>query len=451
MEVAVHSYFATGVALVGAGMIAVSPVVPKPDFELPALPAVHASVPVELTALENPLELVAQLVQQSLANVNALGNRILAEPAPILQQILTNQAANAGDLASDFQQFLANSAATITQDVPQQIQMAVTAFQGGHITDGLNDLVGAVLLPVLGNGLSNLAVISDVFNVLARPVQNLANLIEAGPTILLNGAIAPIIVLSNFVNAIGNGAEGVIGAVQTGNPMKIATALADGAIGLVAAAINSVIDPDNGVIGAVLNLRNVTAQALGAPVAFAAKSSVTDVPSSTAKMLTLSTTSETAQTQATEDAKTPSDGATATSDKDAGSTVASAADDTTDAKDGTATGTDTSSAATDSSASTGTEAQSGSDADGKAASGTSGKGSTDNTDSTDSKGSTDNTGTAKGSTSDSSSSTATKSDNGATKASEPKKDADAGEKAAKDKAGNANARNEKAASDKTAK
>ena len=73
MEVAVRSYFATGVALVGAGVIAVSPVVPKPDVELPALPAVHASVPVELTALENPLELVAQLVQQSLANVNALG------------------------------------------------------------------------------------------------------------------------------------------------------------------------------------------------------------------------------------------------------------------------------------------------------------------------------------------------------------------------------------------
>src|SRR5689334_13873463 len=105
MEVAVRSYFATGVALVGAGVIAVSPVVPKPDVELPALPAVHASVPVELTALENPLELVAQLVQQSLANVNALGNRILADPAPIL----TNQVANAGDLASDFQQFLANS------------------------------------------------------------------------------------------------------------------------------------------------------------------------------------------------------------------------------------------------------------------------------------------------------------------------------------------------------
>jgi hypothetical protein len=438
MEVAVRSYFATGVALVGAGVIAVSPVVPKPDVELPALPAVHASMPVELTALENPLELVAQLVQQSLANANALGSKVLADPAPILQQILTNQMANAGDLASDFQQFLANSAEAITQDVPQQIQMALTAFQGGHITDGLNDLVGAVLLPVLGNGLSNLAVISDVFNVMARPVQNVANLIEAGPTILLNGAIAPILVLSNFVNAIGNGAEGVIGAVQTGNPLKVATALADGAIGLVAAAINSVIDPNNGVIGAVLNLRNVIAQALGAPVAFAAKSSsVTDVPSSTAKVMTLSTTPEATQTPAKDDTKRPSD--SATSDKDAGSTAASAAGDSTDAKSSTATGTETSSAATDSSAGTGTDSSS-TDTDGKAATGTSAK------DETDSKAATDSTGDtsdAKDSTSDSSSSTATKSDSGSTKTSEPKKDGD--KEKGNEKTG------QKAASENTAK
>jgi hypothetical protein len=439
MEVAVRSYFATGVALVGAGVIAVSPVVPRPDVELPALPAVHASVPVELTALENPLELVAQLVQQSLANVTTLGNKVLSDPAPILQQILTNQMANAGELASDLQQFLANSAAAITQDVPQQIQMALTAFQGGHITDGLNDLVGAVLLPVLGNGLSNLAPIQDVFNVLARPVQNVANLINAGPSILLNAAIAPILVLSNFVNAVGNGAEGVIGAVQTGNPLKVATALADGAIGLVAAAINSVIDPNNGVIAAVLNLRNVVAQALGAPVAFAAKSPVTDVPSSTAKMVALSTTSAATQTPAKEDAKTPSDSAMA--DKDAGSTAASAAGDSTDAKSSTATGTDTSSAATDSNAATGTESQSSTDTDGKAATGASAK------DETDGKGATDSTGATsdvKGSTSDSSSSTATKSDSGSTKTSAPKKDGD------KEKA-NEKADNEKAASENTAK
>ena len=438
MEVAVRSYFATGVALVGAGVIAVSPVVPKPDVELPTLPAVHASVPVELTALENPVELVAQLVQQSLANVTTLGNKVLSDPAPILQQILTNQMANAGELASDLQQFLANSAAAITQDVPQQIQMALTAFQGGHITDGLNDLVGAVLLPVLGNGLSNLAPIQDVFNVLARPVQNVANLINAGPSILLNAAIAPILVLSNFVNAVGNGAEGVIGAVQTGNPLKVATALADGAIGLVAAAINSVIDPNNGVIAAVLNLRNVVAQALGAPVAFAAKSSVTDVPSSTAKVVALSTTSAATQTPAKEDAKTPSDSAMA--DKDAGSTAASAAGDSTDAKSSTATGTDTSSAATDSNAATGTESQSSTDADGKAATGASAK------DETDGKGATDSTGATsdvKGSTSDSSSSTATKSDS-STKTSAPKKDGD------KEKT-NEKADNEKAASENTAK
>src|SRR5262245_23394037 len=133
MEVASRSHFATGIALVGAGVIAVSPVVPKPDAHLPALPAAHVSAPVELTALESPLQLITELVQQSVNNVIALGGRVISDPAPILTQILKNQVTNAGDLATDLQTFIANSATAITQDVPQQLQMARDAFSQGQI------------------------------------------------------------------------------------------------------------------------------------------------------------------------------------------------------------------------------------------------------------------------------------------------------------------------------
>jgi hypothetical protein len=128
MEVAVRSYLATGVALVGAGVIAVSPVVPKLDVEHPTP---HVSAPVELTALENPLEVIAQLVQQSISNAVTLGGKVLADPAPILQQILKNQLGNASELGAALQQFIANSATAITQDVPQNLQMALEAFSQG--------------------------------------------------------------------------------------------------------------------------------------------------------------------------------------------------------------------------------------------------------------------------------------------------------------------------------
>jgi hypothetical protein len=91
------------------------------------------------------------------------------------------------------------------------------------------------------------------------------------PDDLLNAGIGPILALSNLATAVGNGAEGLIAAVQSGNPVNVANAVIDGVAGLAGAAINSVIDPNSGLVAAVLNLRNVIAQALGAPVAAVTK------------------------------------------------------------------------------------------------------------------------------------------------------------------------------------
>jgi hypothetical protein len=411
MEVAVRSYLASGVALVGAGVIAVSPIVPKPHIELPAVPVPHISAAVDLAALENPLQVIAELIQQSVANATALGGNVLANPAPILEQILKNQIANVGELAGDLQAIFAGTGSAITQAVPQQIQMALEAFSQGQITNGLDDLLGAVLLPLLGNGLSNLAPIQDIFAVLAKPVENLANVITAGSTIVLNAGIAPVQVLSNFINAIGPGAEGLIAAIQTGNPVNVANAVIDGVAGIAGAAINSVIDPNSGLVATVLNIRNLIAQALGAPVALVAKvAAVNELPAAAAKTVTLSTTSTasatgSAATASKGDAK-PSD--STTSDKDAGST---------DTKSGSPTKSDESSTATDSSAT-------GSSATGSGAAGSStteSKSGTDTGKDTDSgKGATtgkDDSSGSTGAASDSSSASTPKTGSGTTKTS----------------------------------
>jgi len=430
MEVAARSYLAADVAVVGASVIAVSPVVPKPDVQIP-IP--HVSASVELAALENPLEVIAKLVQQSIDNAGALGGKVLADPLPILQQIFTNQMGNASSLAGALGTFIANTTTAITQDVPQQLQLAQEAFEQGHITDGLNDLVGAVLLPILGSGLSNLEVFQDIFNVIRNPVQNVLNIIDAGPTILLNAGIGPILVLSNLVNAVGGGAEGLIAAVQSGDPENVANAVIDGVAGLAGAAINSVIDPNNGLIAAVLNLRTVIAQALGAPApAVAAVAAVNELPAAAAKTVTLSTaptTSDATQTPSKADATTTSDNTATTSDKDAGSTDAGTASGSTDATSSSTTGADASSTATDSSTASGAESKTGTDATGK-----------DDSTATTSAGKDDAAGkadasNAKGAASDSSSDSGAKADNGATKASGTKKDSGSGEKADHEKAG----------------
>ena len=84
MQLALRPYVTAGIALVGASVIAVSPIVPShSEVHLPA---------VNLTAsIDNPFQVFAPVV-------NAAGNWItstiqseITNPFPILQQIATNQ------------------------------------------------------------------------------------------------------------------------------------------------------------------------------------------------------------------------------------------------------------------------------------------------------------------------------------------------------------------------
>src|SRR5689334_3927222 len=102
VHVAVRSYITAGVATVGAAALVAAPLaVPPPEIHLPAIHA--SSAVVELAAMANPIAEWVTVVQTTFANVAALGTQFQNDPAPILQQILTNQLANAATLATAFQ------------------------------------------------------------------------------------------------------------------------------------------------------------------------------------------------------------------------------------------------------------------------------------------------------------------------------------------------------------
>ena len=133
-----------------------------------------------------------EILQKGLADTVSLGSTVLASPAPILSRIITNQLANTTALAGISENFLSNVVTAVVQDVPQQIQMGIQQIANGEITNGLNSFVGALLLPLVGPGLSNLELINDVVPILKAPVQNVLNLLDVAPTVLLNVGIAPI-------------------------------------------------------------------------------------------------------------------------------------------------------------------------------------------------------------------------------------------------------------------
>jgi hypothetical protein len=119
--------------------------------------------------------------------------------------------------------------------------MGIQQIANGEITNGLNSFVGALLLPLVGPGLSNLELINDVVPNPKAPVQNVLNLLDVAPTVLLNVGIAPIQVLSDFTNALGNGIEGLRDAVLSGNPENVVNAVINATAGFASAAENSLV------------------------------------------------------------------------------------------------------------------------------------------------------------------------------------------------------------------
>jgi hypothetical protein len=101
MQITVRSQLTAGIAMVGAAAIAIAPIQPSlPHVQVPSL----YSASVELAAFANPIDAWLQVLGAAAANVGALGQTVLADPAPVLQQLLINQFANAAVLGDASQQ-----------------------------------------------------------------------------------------------------------------------------------------------------------------------------------------------------------------------------------------------------------------------------------------------------------------------------------------------------------
>ena len=98
MHAAVRPYFTGGIALVGASVIAVSPIAPPlPDIHLPN-PA-QVAKEVELAAFVNPITTLVDVIQTSINNLSTTGGQVLADPFPVLQQLGVNRTATRTRLA----------------------------------------------------------------------------------------------------------------------------------------------------------------------------------------------------------------------------------------------------------------------------------------------------------------------------------------------------------------
>lgn len=283
MQLASQSYLTAGVALVGAGAIALSPLAPPaPDIHVPAIDASSAAV--NLTAAANPLQLWADVIGSAFENVSGLGEQLAADPAPILRQIIANQLHSANVLGTATQKLADGLAQALDPDYvlsfPAALKQSFDLIAAGDLQGGLSTLptsilmLGLPLLDFVGNEWT-----PGAWSVIAQPFTNLAHLVtklpEGTPALLLNGLISPMAataaatgyVLENLIAATNAGDVAEAVATLVNSPATITGALLNGfemdsGDGMPPTVFTGLLNPPDGFLpgGAISTVLNTLSQ-----------------------------------------------------------------------------------------------------------------------------------------------------------------------------------------------
>lgn len=249
MYVTARSYLATGVAVVGATAIAISPVSPVhtqlaeitvPTISVPTI----SSAAVELTSLANPLELWVQVLTGAIDNVGGLGQDWLSDPAPALRQFITNQIGYLETLTAAGSGVVTGLTDYLSPSNPYgftaTLETAFDQFALGDIAQGVSSLitafitapiVGAIGIPLLGSGLLDIPV--QMAQNATDAITALLSLNTALP--LLLGALGPVL---GPLNALGTTGQEIFDSLSTGDLVSALTAVVNIPATLTDAVLN---------------------------------------------------------------------------------------------------------------------------------------------------------------------------------------------------------------------
>jgi hypothetical protein len=224
MQITVRSQLTAGIAMVGAAAIAIAPI--QPSMAHVQVPSLH-SASVELAAFANPIEAWVQVLGAAAANVGALGQTVLADPAPVLKQLFTNQFANAAVLGDAGQQTV-TALVALVQGLPAAIEAAIAT---GNAVDAVNSLV----LYTLGAGIGLLEPLAEAYSVVTNTLSNVQNVANVFfPEVVLGAALG---IISPLVSTVVAGAQ-VADAVGSGDPVTALSAIINAPATLTGAFLN---------------------------------------------------------------------------------------------------------------------------------------------------------------------------------------------------------------------
>lgn len=385
MQLTMKPYITAGVALAGASVIAVAPVVPQTETHLPAVSHVQVS-DVHLTALVNPIVALGDIYNALAETVGQTSYMVETSVNPLVRQVVLD--ANYG--LQQGMQLIGNiTGATFTLGgaLPGTLANVLGNLGTLNVNGAIDSLVGG-LLP---GGLQLITGINGpVQNILQQPLA----VAEAMVPAVLDSVTALVAGLAISTVGIGCGAclgttpvvqqvvksvTGILQSVLTLNPGTIYNGVLNNVVSLVQNIQKNVTDFETGtvpyIVNRIITALNVNPNAPGgvtvpaaattvaalsaAPAAETAKTDSTDAVTTTKKATTATAATSTEAAPSTDAAKDTSTKAADTKAADTKAATDTAATDTkaadtkaadtkaADTKDADAKATDTKGATKD--------------------------------------------------------------------------------------------------------
>lgn len=170
MKRTLRPYRTAGVALVGAGLIAVTPVGPSAvDVQMRAVRLAGADAALAV-APDYPIYTFQDLVTQTTANLAGLQAEYAANPTPVLTQAMANWSVDGQDFATALQTADSNFT-TALADLPTVLQNASTDLSQGDVFDAITSVTQYVQSTTFG-------VVQPVFQTAVQVAQEMSTNVD---------------------------------------------------------------------------------------------------------------------------------------------------------------------------------------------------------------------------------------------------------------------------------
>ncbi|MGV0811716.1 hypothetical protein ABQF34_07105 [Mycolicibacterium boenickei] len=227
MQRALRPYAAAGVALATASVIAGAPAM-TPPTQIQS----HA---VQITALDDPIEVFAPVFDQASALVQLMVANETANPAPLLNAIIARASAD-GKTLGEIGNGLATAASQVATNLPPALQAAAARYAAGDLVGGYDAVVPAFIGPFLGLfnqvvKLQNmLTADAGVMQALVRPLVY---------QVAWSFVTVPALAFANVARTSVVAIQAVGTAIASGNPEAAANAVQHGLANISSAMVTN--------------------------------------------------------------------------------------------------------------------------------------------------------------------------------------------------------------------